>query len=54
MCSRLVWSSVSQPVLVGRNWDWTDVVPTELYATPLQSQERLVLDAMSVCSIAAR
>jgi hypothetical protein len=34
MCSRLLWSFVSQPVLVGRNWDWTDVVETELYATP--------------------
>jgi choloylglycine hydrolase len=34
MCSRLKWTADGQPVLVGRNWDWTDVVETELYATP--------------------
>ncbi|MGD2025545.1 MAG: linear amide C-N hydrolase [Methyloceanibacter sp.] len=34
MCSRLLWCSVGHPVLVGRNWDWTDVVITELYTTP--------------------
>jgi penicillin V acylase-like amidase (Ntn superfamily) len=34
MCSRLLWCSAGHPVLVGRNWDWTDVVVTELYTTP--------------------
>ena len=34
MCSRVLWTSEGQPILVGRNWDWTDVVVTELYTTP--------------------
>jgi len=34
MCSRVLWTADGQPVLVGRNWDWTDVVVTELYTTP--------------------
>ena len=34
MCSRVLWASEGQPALVGRNWDWTDVVVTELYTTP--------------------
>ena len=34
MCSRVLWTSEGQPALIGRNWDWTDVVVTELYTTP--------------------
>jgi len=34
MCSRILWCPTGQPVLVGRNWDWTDVVVTELYTMP--------------------
>jgi len=34
MCSRVLWTADGQPILVGRNWDWTDVVVTELYTSP--------------------
>jgi len=29
MCSRVLWTSDGHPILVGRNWDWTDVVVTD-------------------------
>ena len=34
MCSLTMWSSDGHPIIVGRNWDWTDMVMTELYASP--------------------
>lgn len=34
MCSRLLWCSTGYPVLVGRSWDWTEIVDTEFYTTP--------------------
>ena len=34
MCSRVFWTSEGWPALIGRNWDWTDVVVTELYTAP--------------------
>lgn len=34
MCSRIQWKSNGQPVLVGRNMDWTGRMGTKLYAMP--------------------
>ena len=33
-CSRILWESKGQPVLVGRNMDWTERMGTQLYAMP--------------------
>ncbi|MDH3924323.1 MAG: linear amide C-N hydrolase [Xanthomonadales bacterium] len=33
-CSRIVWGPKGQPVLVGRNMDWTERMGTKLYAMP--------------------
>lgn len=34
MCSRIQWKAKGQPVLVGRNMDWTARMGTKLYAMP--------------------
>jgi penicillin V acylase-like amidase (Ntn superfamily) len=34
MCSRVLWTADGQPVLVGRNMDWTERMGTKLYAMP--------------------
>lgn len=34
MCSRILWNMEGQPVLVGRNMDWTERMGTKLYAMP--------------------
>lgn len=34
MCSRIQWTAEGQPVLVGRNMDWTARMGTKLYAMP--------------------
>lgn len=34
MCSRIQWKANGQPVLVGRNMDWTARMGTKLYALP--------------------
>ena len=34
MCSRIQWKPEGQPVLVGRNMDWTARMGTKLYALP--------------------
>ncbi|MBX7433679.1 linear amide C-N hydrolase [Mycobacterium sp. Y57] len=34
MCSRVMWQVEGQPVLVGRNMDWTERMGTKLYAIP--------------------
>ncbi len=34
MCSRIKWTADGQPVLVGRNMDWTARMGTKLYAMP--------------------
>ena len=33
-CSRILWGAEGQPVLVGRNMDWTERMGTVLYAMP--------------------
>ncbi|MGD2000733.1 MAG: linear amide C-N hydrolase, partial [Desulfobacterales bacterium] len=33
-CSRILWGAEGQPVLVGRNMDWTERMGTQLYAMP--------------------
>ena len=33
-CSRILWGPEGQPVLVGRNMDWTERMGTQLYAMP--------------------
>ena len=34
MCSRIEWTADGQPVLVGRNMDWTERMGTKLYVMP--------------------
>jgi penicillin V acylase-like amidase (Ntn superfamily) len=34
MCSRIQWKAEGQPVLVGRNMDWTERMGTKLYVMP--------------------
>ena len=34
MCTRLLWTTEGQPVLVARNMDWTERMGTKLYAMP--------------------
>ena len=34
MCSRIIWTAEGQPVIVGRNMDWTERMGTKLYAMP--------------------
>ena len=34
MCTRIQWSVEGQPVLVGRNMDWTAWMGTKLYVMP--------------------
>lgn len=34
MCSRAEWTAAGQPVLVGRNMDWTERMGTKLYVMP--------------------
>ncbi len=34
MCSRIKWTAEGQPVLVGRNMDWTERMGTKLYVMP--------------------
>lgn len=34
MCSTIIWTAAGQPVLVGRNMDWTEPMGTKLYVLP--------------------
>ena len=34
MCSRIQWKADGQPVLVGRNMDWTAKMGTKLWVMP--------------------
>lgn len=34
MCSRTMWSVAGQPVLIGRNMDWTGKMGTKLHVMP--------------------
>lgn len=34
MCSRVQWNAEGQPVIVGRNMDWTERMGTRLYVMP--------------------
>ncbi|MDH3959974.1 MAG: linear amide C-N hydrolase [Desulfuromonadales bacterium] len=34
MCTRILWTTEGQPVLVARNMDWTERMGTKLYAMP--------------------
>ncbi len=34
MCSRIIWTAEGQPILVGRNMDWTERMGTKLYVMP--------------------
>ncbi|WP_460805002.1 linear amide C-N hydrolase [Microbulbifer agarilyticus] len=48
MCSTILWTQKGQPVIVGRNMDWTEQMGTKLYVFPRGAEREGLTDSNSL------